>query len=264
MSTRSSSGDPAQTLALLWRQKAPPARGPKPSLSVDAVVKVAIRMADGGGIEAVTMRALATKLGVTPMALYRYVPGRAELVDLMLDSVYAGMKRRRGLGGWRGRIEAVAHENRALHDKHPWIASIATGRPPLGPGVIAKYDYELGALAGTGLSDVEMDAALTFVLGFVEACARAAADARATERETRMSDGQWWKANESLLARVFEPSSYPLAARVGAAVGAAHGSAFDAEHAYAFGLERVLDGLEALIRTRRRRRTKRARDQTAK
>lgn len=74
-----------------------------------------------------------------------------------------------------------------------------------------------------------------------------------------MSDAEWWTANESLLARVFEPSRYPLAARVGAAVGEAHGTAFDAEHAYAFGLERVLDGLEMLIRTKRKRRRRRAR-----
>lgn len=257
MSTRSSGGDPARALALLWRHATPAARGPKPSLSVDAVVKVAIRMADANGIDAVSMRALAAELGVTPMALYRYVPGRAELVDLMLDTVYARMRRRRGLVGWRPRIEAIAHENRALYAKHPWLASIATGRPPLGPGAIAKYDYELGALVGTGLSDLEMDAALTFVLGFVESCARAAADARATERETMMNDKQWWQANEPLLARIFEPGRYPLASRVGTAVGTAQGTAFDPERAYAFGLGRVLDGLEALIRKKRKTSTKR-------
>ena len=257
MRTRSSGGDPARTLALLWRHRAPPARGPKPSLRIDAVVDVAIRMADADGIDAVTMRALAAELEVTPMALYRYVPGRAELVDVMLDTVYARITRRRSAAGWRERVVALAHENRTLYEKHPWVPSIATGRPILGPGAIAKYDHELGAFEGTGLSDVEMDAALTLVLGFVESCCRAAADARAIERETMMSDREWWQANEGLLTRMLEPSRYPRAARVGAAVGAAQGTAFDPQRAFSFGLVRILDGLEMLVATKRKKPRKR-------
>lgn len=252
---RSGSGDPSKTLALLWRAERPVAPGPKPSLSVDDVVAAAIRLADGGGAEggaegglaALSMRTLATELGMSPMALYRYVPGKAELVDLMLDAVYASMKRRPGGASWRDRLEVVADENRALFERHPWLGSISTGRPPLGPGVMAKYEHELGALADTGLSDVEMDAALTFVLGFVASCARADADERATERETQMNDEQWWQANEALLARVLEPSRYPLAARVGSAVGEALGGAYDAEYMYTFGLARVLDGIAVLV-----------------
>jgi AcrR family transcriptional regulator len=247
VSIRSGGGDPSKTLALLWREERPAARGPKPSLHLDDIVAAALRLADDGGIDGLSMRTLATELGMAPMALYRYVPGKAELVDLMLDSVYASMRRRRAGEGWRGRLEAVAHDNRALHERHPWLGSISTGRPPLGPGVMAKYEYELGALEGCGLSDVEMDAALTFVLGFVASCARAAADERAADRETQMNDEEWWRANEALLQRVLDPTRYPLAARVGAAAGEAQGGAYDAERMYRFGLARVLDGIAALI-----------------
>ena len=130
------------------------------------------------------------------------------------------------------------------------MATISSSRPPLGPGITGKYDYELRALDGLGLSDVEMDAALTFLLGFVGGIARDAADARATQRDTAMSDTQWWEANAPLLEWLFDPDRYPLATRVGAAAGEALQAAYSPRHAYEFGLARVLDGLAALIDSR--------------
>ena len=254
--------DPARTLALLWRHAAAPAprRGPRPGLSVDAVVERAIQLADADGIDAVTMRGLASGLGVAPMTLYAYVPGgKAELLDLMLDAVLARMPATastRGRGSdrafahWRDRLEAVAHGNRALYAAHPWAATLSPARPPLGPGLMTKYERELSALEGCGLDDVEMDAALTFLLGFVQASARATAEAAATRRRSGVDDEAWWSATGPVLARVLDPAAYPTAARVGSAAGAAQGAAYDAEAAYAFGLARVLDGLGALIEAR--------------
>jgi AcrR family transcriptional regulator len=196
------------------------------------------------------MRAVAHALGVVPMSLYTYVPGKAELLDLMLDTVYLQMPRG-DLSGmpWRERLAAVAQENRDLFTRHPWIAEVSTSRPPLGPGLMAKYEHELQAFEGLGLDDAEMDAALTFLLGFVQAAARSAAEAAAARQDSAMSEEQWWAANGPLLARVFDEAKYPTASRVGAAAGAAHGAAYDPDHAYTFGLQRVLDGLGALIDT---------------
>ena len=81
----------------------------------------------------------------------------------------------------------------------------------------------------------------------MQANAQAANDARVTQRISHMNDEQWWAANAPLLARVLDEAVYPLAARVGAAAGAAHGGAYNPEHAYGFGLARVLDGLAAII-----------------
>jgi len=188
---------------------------------------------------------------VVPMTLYTYVPGKAELLDLMLDAAYARMPRTDTAGRpWRQRVAAIAAANKALYERHSWAAAVSTLRPPLGPGQMAKYEHELSALDGLGLSDVEMDDCLTYLLSFVQACARATADARAARQDSAMNDQQWWDANAPLLARVFDENAYPIAARVGSAAGAAHGSAHDPDHAYAFGLDRVLDALEVLI-TRR-------------
>ncbi|MGH3912086.1 MAG: TetR/AcrR family transcriptional regulator [Pseudonocardiaceae bacterium] len=252
---RSSAGDPSRTLELLWREPGYGAsgRGPKQGRTIDEVVAAGIELADTAGIDAVTMRRVAATLDLAPMSLYTYVPGKAELLDLMLDTVYRQMPRVDRTGEpWRTRVEAVARENRELFDRHPWVAVVSTVRPPLGPGLMAKYEHELRAFEGLGLDDVEMDAALTYLLSFVQAAARAAAEARSAHRDSALSDEQWWAANEPLLARVFDENSYPTAARVGAAAGAVHGAAYHPDHAYEFGLQRVLDGLGALIDARLR------------
>ncbi|WP_327094159.1 TetR/AcrR family transcriptional regulator C-terminal domain-containing protein [Nocardia vinacea] len=248
---RSSAGDPVRTLELLWRVPAASVRGPKQRSSVDAVVAAAIEIVDADGIGALTMRAVATKLGLTPMATYTYVPGKAELVDLMLDAVYREMPRA-DLAGlpWRDRVTTVAAENRAMLVRHPWVAYLPTTRPPLGPGVAAKYEHELRAFDGLGLDDLELDAAVTYVLGFVTSVARIAIDTERAATESAMSDRQWWERAAPLLAQFFDAERYPLAARVGAVAGQAYDSAYSADHAYEFGLVRVLDGLAQLIENR--------------
>jgi AcrR family transcriptional regulator len=245
---RSSAGDPARTLSLLWRLSSASRRGPRPGLSIDAVVDAAISLADADGLDAVTMRRVADLAGTAPMTLYTYVPGKAELLDLMLDTVYARMPRPTTTGRpWRDRVAAVAEENRAMFAAHPWAAAISTGRPPLGPGQMAKYEHELQALDGLGLSDVDLDAALAHLLAFVRSHASDTAAALAARRASRMDDRKWWEVNAPLLARVLDPSAYPTAARVGTAAGDAHGSAWDSDHAWTFGLTTMLDGLAALI-----------------
>jgi AcrR family transcriptional regulator len=245
-----STGDPARTLALLWRDPSARGtqRGPRQGLTVDRVVAAAIELADAEGVQAVTMRRVAQALGVAPMSLYTYVPGKAELLDLMLDTAYAHMART-DLSNmpWRARVAAVAHDNRDLYEQHPWAATVCASRPPLGPGLMAKYEHELTAFAGLGLDDVEMDDALTYLLSFVQASARSAAEAAAIRRDSAMSDERWWAVNAPLLAQVFDEAKYPTAARVGTAAGAVHRGAYNPTHAYEFGLRRILDGLGVLI-----------------
>jgi AcrR family transcriptional regulator len=245
---RTSAGDPARTLALLWRLDQPPRRGPERGLDLDTIVGTATALADRAGLEAVTMRRLAQELDVATMSLYTYIPGKDELIDLMVDAAYQRIPRADTTGQpWRQRLVVIADANRALYLAHPWAAGVSTLRPPLGPGLMAKYEHELAALDGLGLTDLEMDDALTYLLSFVQANARAANDARAAQLASAMDDRQWWAANAPLLARIVDERAHPLAARVGNAAGAAHGSAYDPDHAYRFGLDRVLDGLAAII-----------------
>jgi AcrR family transcriptional regulator len=247
MVDRSSAGDPARTLALLWRDTAATTsqRGPRQGLTTDQVVAAAIEVADAEGLAAVSMRRVAKAVNVSAMSMYTYVPGKAELLDLMLDAIYTEMPRATVTGlPWRQRITAIANDNRDLYRRHPWAAAVSTSRPPLGPGMMSKYEHELGAFADLGLTDLDTDASLTFVLGFVQSSARAAIEAR---EDTTMTDAQWWAAAGPYLAQVVDPDRYPLAARVGTAAGTEHQAAYNPDHAYEFGLRRILDGLAALI-----------------
>lgn len=245
-------GEPSRTLALLWRAEAAgsaPRKGPDRRITVDTVVDAAIALADSRGLGALTIRAVGERVGLATMSVYTYVPGKAELLDLMVDACYLRMPRAAwGRQRWRRRLTAVAEANRDLLTAHPWLSEVAAlSRPPLGPGLMAKYEHELAAFDGTGLGDVDTDAALTYLLGFVQAHARAAHDAARVTTDSAMSDEQWWAANQPVLARAFDETAYPRAVRIGAAAGAAQGSAWSAERAWRFGLDRTLDGLAALI-----------------
>ncbi|WP_433411617.1 TetR/AcrR family transcriptional regulator [Microtetraspora malaysiensis] len=254
-------GDPARSLALLWRTAERASRKGKPDLSVDRIVRAAIEVADTEGLAALSMRKVAERLGVGTMSLYTYVPGKAELIDVMLDTVYgelplpareeeAADAAGKPDGGWRARLEAIARDHKALYHRHPWMLQVGSSRPPLGPNVTAVYDHSLRAVDGIGLSDTEMDAVVTLVTGFVNGAVRGAVEAEQVERLTGMTDEQWWWAHAPFLSKVMDPRRYPVAARVGAAAGEAHNAPYNPEHAFEFGLARVLDGVEVFVRSR--------------
>ncbi len=249
----SSGGDPARTMALLWGRQKRPTRGPKQGLTPEAIAAAAIGIADGEGLAALSMRKVAERLGVSTMALYTYVPGKAELIDLMLDTAYGEAVPDDPVeGAWRERLERVARDNWAMFRRHPWMLQVAAlARPVLGPNAVAKYDHELRAVDGIGLDEVEMDSVVSLVIGHAEAAARRAAEMAQTERDSGRTDAQWWEVVAPLLAEVYVPGRHPVADRVGPAVGAALQAAYAPEHAFEFGLQRVLDGVEALVRARR-------------
>ncbi|HSK97370.1 MAG TPA: TetR/AcrR family transcriptional regulator C-terminal domain-containing protein, partial [Euzebyales bacterium] len=210
-----------------------------------------IEIADAEGLAALSMRRVAERLGVGTMSLYTHVPGKAELIDVMLDTVFGETTPPDDVaGGWRARLELVARHNWEMYQRHPWMLHVATSRPPLGPNAMAKYEYELRAIDGIGLDDVEMDAVVTLLGGHVEGVARRALDASLAEEHTGMTEEQWWQAHAPLLSRIVDFRRFPTASRVGTAAGETHGAAFSPEHAFEFGLQRVLDGIEALVRSR--------------
>ncbi|SCF10016.1 TetR/AcrR family transcriptional regulator [Micromonospora saelicesensis] len=249
-SERKATADPARSLALLWRTREPTSRSAGPALSVDRIVRVAIDIADAEGLDALTMRRVGEALGVGTMSVYTYVPGKAELVAVMIDTAYGEMPRPVVEGDWRTRLERIARDNLALYQRHPWMLRAETTRPVLGPHLMAKYDYELGAIVDIGLTDVEVDAVLTLVLGHVKSAARAASEVVDLERETGMTDGQWWQSHAPWLETFLKPGAYPTASRVGTAAGQQHGAAYGPEYAFEFGLQRVLDGIAVVVAER--------------
>jgi AcrR family transcriptional regulator len=244
-------GDPARSMALLWRTPPGGERrpGPKTSLDVDRIVAAAVRMADAEGLAAVSMRRVAADLGVAAMTLYTHVPGKGELVDLMLDAVLGTLypdEQEVTSGGWRARLKTIAAANWTFFLRHPWALHLSTGRPPLGPGLMRKYELELRAVDGLGLSEVQMDLLVTLVNGFVRGTAAGVQEKADAERLTGISENQWWAATEPYVAQVFDAERYPTAARVGPVAGEELG-AYDPQRSFDFGLARLLDGIGVLI-----------------
>jgi AcrR family transcriptional regulator len=248
---RTGAGDPERTIELLWSgdpRPARPARGPRRRLDVATITATAVELADAEGIVAVTMRSLASRLGLaSPMALYTYVPSKAELVDLMVDRCFGAFALDVAAAPARPaeRIRAVADANRALYRRHPCLADVAIERPPLGPGQLRKYELELSALDGLGLSDHELDLTLALVIAFVRSQAAAEAAAGSADDEAA-----WWAAAGPALARYVAAGDFPRSSRVGTAAGEAQGRAHDPDVAYRFGLERIADGVQALCARR--------------
>jgi AcrR family transcriptional regulator len=233
MSDESGRGDPGRTLELLWSTREPPSRGPKPGLTIEQIVRTAIALADAEGLEAVSMRRLATELGAGTMSLYRYVPGKPELVDLMLDTVFREVGLPPDGAGWRTALEHYAREIWASYRRHPWSAPAET-RPVLGPGSIDRYEGMLRAVATTGLSPGDVVNAAELVARYVAGAARRAAE------DERVDDEEWWAAREGFWERYFDVERYPTITALYEA------GAFEARaDAFEFGLQRVLDGIES-------------------
>ncbi len=234
----------SSSLALLWGARARPARGPKPVLTLDAVVRAAIEVADADGIGALTMTRVAERLDVTTMAIYRYVPRKEELVDLMNDHAL-GSPPTAGGGTWRVEIARWARAGLSRFQRRPWLLQTATRRVPIGPNWLGWLDAGLRALEHSGLPPHEMIGAVMLVDGHVRATAALSSGAAATER--------WGRDFGQVLASVLGDPRYPALTQVATAKGFSRAPS-TAASPFEFGLERILDGLEARASTRRSRR----------
>jgi AcrR family transcriptional regulator len=244
-------GDPQRSIELLWGVQERPRRGPKPKLNVAMIVAEAIQLADAEGLTALSMRRIADNLGVATMSLYTYVPSKAELIDLMVDTVNGEFEPPDGReGSWRAQLEFIAKANWTLYHHHPWMLQVTTSRPPLGPLTFAKYEYELGAVDGIGLTDLEMDAVINVIGAYVQGAARTSIDTSQLAQRSGMTDLQWWEASAPVLDKIVDNSKFPLGQRVGLAAGEEYSAAFDPARNFAFGLPLVLDGIEALVTSR--------------
>ncbi|MGQ4511839.1 TetR/AcrR family transcriptional regulator C-terminal domain-containing protein [Streptomyces sp. DW26H14] len=215
----------------------------RPGLTLPRIVAAAVGLADAEGLEALSMRRLAERLGFTTMSLYRHVPGRAELVELMRDSVFGELPGRQAPDGdWRAGLEAWARAHWELHLRHAWLVTTDGSRRLPGPHILADYDHALACAEGTGLRPSESAQVVAVLAGFVLSAARQAHEVLREERASGVSHVQWWHSQNRLVERMVP---YPAIARLGLS------GAFDEpEDPFDFGLACTLDGVEALVRRR--------------
>jgi AcrR family transcriptional regulator len=230
----------ARTMALLWGTRPPPARGRKPGMTVERITSAAVAIADADGLDAVSMRRVADALDVGTMSLYRYLPGKAELFELMVDTVMGeGGPPEPDPTGWRAGLASFARESLAGYRRHPWLLEVSLTRGLMGPNQTAVLDALLRILAGTGLTSGQMMSVVGLVTSYVQGRARQHADAARIEQRSGMSDGQFWREFAPLL----EPhlDGFPALA----AVWWDEDLSWEGE--FEFGLERLLDGIEAYV-----------------
>jgi AcrR family transcriptional regulator len=214
-------------------------------------VNTAIGLADELGLAELSMRAIAKRLGAGAMSLYTHIPGKSELIDLMVDTVWGEVATPVETGrGWREDMEAVAATYFELCLRHPWLVYIIETRPVIGPNSIAAWDVMLRPVDGIGLTEAEMDRITSLVGGFVTTSARREIELRNVEQVTGETLDNWWMANEALLTRVMDTRHTPVAERVGGAVQAGDYDPDYLRQTFAFQLGLILDGIEKLVDSR--------------
>ncbi|BEL03331.1 TetR/AcrR family transcriptional regulator [Actinoplanes sichuanensis] len=220
-----------KAMDLLWGREARRSRGPRPVLTVAQIAEAAVEIADAEGLPAVTMQRVAARFEFTAMSLYRYVPGRAELVALMIDSALGVAPEVGTADGWRPALREWAGCLRDVFRRHPWIAQVTVQARPIGPNELSWLERAVAVLAGGGLSGGERVDAVLVITGHVRNQVQAEAGIAA-------DDGIH-------LATALAETLRERAADFPALTEAADDGAFgpDDNDGFGFGLECILDGL---------------------
>jgi AcrR family transcriptional regulator len=166
----SGSGSGDERRVSLWERLENPPPAPRTVLTPDRIAEVAVSIADAEGIEAVTMRRLATELGVAPMAAYRYVAGKEDLLELMVDRVYGEMAEPATGAGWRATLRTLATSTRDIVLRHPWLVQLPSARAAISltPHRLAAAEWGMAALSELDLSPDEMMVAVDTVGAYVQ------------------------------------------------------------------------------------------------
>ncbi|MFG1704249.1 TetR/AcrR family transcriptional regulator [Nonomuraea sp. M3C6] len=220
--------------------------GRRPGYSREQVTLAAVRIADAEGVEATTMRRIADELGTGAMSLYRYVPRRDDLFDLMIDMVMGEVELPdRPSGDWRGDLSLVAHRTRAAGLRHPWLITLLAGRPTLGPQLLRVHEFALGALDGLGLDIDEITSFVGMLNDYLHSAIRREIGWLEEARRTGL-DPERWKRDYigPYVRQVVESGAYPMFNRSLLESRTAH---LAPAERFQYGLDRVLEGIGGQI-----------------
>jgi AcrR family transcriptional regulator len=249
-------------LDVLWGRRGSGSRGPRRGLSIDAVVAAAIRLADADGLESVSMARVAEELGFTTMSLYRYVTSKDELLQLMWNASAHGTETLVLEGNdWRSRLRHWAIVQREMIDRHPWITQMPMAAPPVAPNSLRFVELGLEAMDETGLADRDKIRIIGLLSSYTLSEARmaydavrAVAQAQAAAAEGQPADApaqenaqapQW--SFEALLRELVDADTFPRLHRLAWSASADGQPHAGEREEFLFGVDRILDGTQALI-----------------
>ncbi|MFE7508600.1 TetR/AcrR family transcriptional regulator [Promicromonospora sp. NPDC057488] len=252
----------------LWGDTAPRRRGPKPALSAAQIVDAAMALADAEGLAAVSMARVAEAVGYTPMALYRHVSGKDELLILMSDAMASDLPDVPMEAGWRAGLEVWTRAQIELALTRPWMLDLPLSAAPPGPNRVRWMDQAFGVLREVDLPADEKLAIIGLLAQHVLGEARVHVEnRRAAVQKVRRDAGlpadtpeseldpaaieaaDPYADFEAVLGRYAGPDTYP---HIFASFASWSGPAVDGpgDDDIAFGISVVLDGLEAYLRRR--------------
>ena len=238
--------DVPPSMALAWGLTTPASRGPKRALTLESVVAAGMAVAAADGVAGVSMSKVAERLGVSTMALYRYVPSKDDLLELMVDAALGLPPAAQPQETWRAGLLRWATGVRDAYRAHPWALRVPISAPPLGPNNLRWLEDALTSLRDTPLDMQQKLSTVLLVSGFVRSEELLLHDILESAQTGRDAN---WVAQVALLinAREFPEITAALAS------GAANDDD-GLDNEFNFGVERVLDGVAALIATERKRR----------
>jgi AcrR family transcriptional regulator len=267
------------TVAAAWGVRERPHKGPKPALSLARIVSAAVQVADTEGLNAVSMGRVAAELGAAPMSLYRHVAGKDELRTLMVDAAWGeppdgalsdgalsdgalsdgalsdraasdgAVSDRTGAGeGWRAGLARWAWALRTGARRHPWVVRIPLNSLPILPNEVGWFELALACMRDTGLTEARKASVIMLLAGYVRNLATTEADIAAAIQASGLTPAEWMSSYPRMLAGLADPRRFPALTQFIAA------GVFEAEDGpddeFIFGLDRILDGIEALIGAR--------------
>jgi AcrR family transcriptional regulator len=217
-----------------------PSAEPRPPLSRERVLRAAVDLADGGGIESLSMRKLGQELGVEAMSLYRYVRNKDDMVDGMVDLVFGEIGLPRSDVDWKAAMRQRAIAAREVLARHAWAIGLMESRSRPGPATLRHHDAVIGALRQAGFSIVLAAHAYSvldsYIYGF--ALQQASLPFKTSEEVVEVTDS---------IRRQFPVDAYPHLAEMAVQLVLQPGYAYADE--FEFGLDLILDGLERALVT---------------
>ncbi|TDD96453.1 TetR/AcrR family transcriptional regulator C-terminal domain-containing protein [Actinomadura rubrisoli] len=220
----------------------------EPGSTRDTVIRAAILLADRDGLTSLTMRRLAAHLNVAPMALYRYIPDKDELLRQMADVAFGEEELPDpGPSGWRAKLELSARLQWRAYRRHPWLPTIMHNslvRPPAVPSGIRMVDWELNALEGLGLNRHDMLHTVLALDGYVGGIAASNALEVQAEHDTGITGRERIAADRPLHAKLFGSGRFRA---LSASVPPGATTLTDLDELFEFGLRHQLDGIAVML-----------------
>lgn len=214
------------------QSKPPPTETQLASLSRERVVRAALDLLDREGTQALSMRRIAAELGVTAMALYVYFRSKDELLDAVVDAGAQEIVLPSEEGPWKEQMRELLHEVRRALERHPGALNDRLTRPFLGPGALRLPETAMRILGRAGFEKADAVNAWRALFSYTFGFASFSSDASAEEARR--------KARAALAA--LPEDEYPAMIAASAELVDAMGG----EAAFDFGLDRLLEGLEAI------------------